>query len=333
MPGTGSGFPVPGQCLSEMDGMGNLLLKAHENNNYRVQSKLEVSVTPVKPNSELLFDWSQLTTDFLQRQVDPLATIDMVSLIVWNLTHEQMVEKLNKDELSAQDVHSAAALYTMKQKSSASIFEFVVPGGGELPRDELMARLDPMNINPAMHTYTVMPAEGTYIGQGVRMVAAFRLDPNSTNQTVTITPQSTQLTELTVTLPEVAPEIASVLVPAGQANIVVDWQDMIDRKALNALGRLWADRSVDQVMVAYYTQTPAELAQQFLKLEEIHQGMWRGDVVAGASLSLSQLKDANGQPFTGINAGMPGTWVLALLCSTCANPAPWYLTILKPCAQ
>jgi len=140
MPGTGSGFPVPGQCLSEMDGMGNLLLKAHENNNYRVQSKLEVSVTPVKPNSELLFDWSQLTTDFLQRQVDPLATIDMVSLIVWNLTHEQMVEKLNKDELSAQDVHSAAALYTMKQKSSASIFEFVVPGGGELPRDELMAR-------------------------------------------------------------------------------------------------------------------------------------------------------------------------------------------------
>ncbi|HLV64168.1 MAG TPA: hypothetical protein VKY73_00080 [Polyangiaceae bacterium] len=317
--------PAPAQCVSEMDGMGNLLLKATEANNYTFSSTLSVSVTPVAPNTELFFDWSQLNKDFLGHPLDPLTSIDMVSLIVWNLPHDEMVAKLNKDELKAAFVHSPAALYTMKQKTSASLFEFIVPGGGELPRDELMARLDPTKVDPATHTYTVMPAEGVNIGEGVRMVAAFRLDPTTTNQTVTITPESTQLTSLTATLSTLTP----VLVPAAQAAIAVDWSDMIARKAPNALGREWTDRSVTEVMVAHYTETPAELEQQFLNLELIAEGMWRGEVVAGASLALSQLKDTSGQPFTGIDAN--GTWVLALICGTCANPAPWYLTILKPC--
>ena len=26
-----------------------------------------------------------------------------------------------------------------------------------------------------------------------------------------------------------------------------------------------------------------------------------------------------------------GTWLLGLTCGNCRNPAPWYMTILKPC--
>ena len=42
------------------------------------------------------------------------------------------------------------------------------------------------------------------------------------------------------------------------------------------------------------------------------------------------LKDAGGQAFTGVDA--TGVWILALSCSVyCSSPAPWYLTVLKPC--
>ena len=57
--------------------------------------------------------------------------------------------------------------------------------------------------------------------------------------------------------------------------------------------------------------------------------MYRGDVAAGNSLALHDLKDANGQPFAGIDGS--GTWILALNCGRCANPAPWFLTELKSC--
>jgi hypothetical protein len=42
------------------------------------------------------------------------------------------------------------------------------------------------------------------------------------------------------------------------------------------------------------------------------------------------LLDEQGNPFGGIES-TDGTWVLALLCAGCYNPAPKYLTILEPC--
>jgi len=47
-------------------------------------------------------------------------------------------------------------------------------------------------------------------------------------------------------------------------------------------------------------------------------------------VNLSTFTNESGQPFTGIDD--TGTWVLALSCGDCRNPAPWYLTILEPCS-
>ena len=38
----------------------------------------------------------------------------------------------------------------------------------------------------------------------------------------------------------------------------------------------------------------------------------------------------DGKAFTGISTS--GTWIVALRCGSCRNPAPWYLTVLKPCS-
>jgi len=82
--------------------------------------------------------------------------------------------------------------------------------------------------------------------------------------------------------------------------------------------------------VAHFTtKTLPELQQDFLNLEDLADGWWTGQVVAGASLDLSTLMNASGQPFTGIDS--TGVWMAALFCGNCNNPAPWSITILQPC--
>lgn len=334
-----AGAPVaaaPDACLNTgtPDADGNLLLLAQSEHNYRFSSELELSLTSVAPNSDLSFDWSALTADFLGHQVDPLADIDTVAVILWALTPEEVKAKLNADELGASSSKGAVAIYTENLVTSGSTHaapttspeeqpkseDFSVVGGGELPHAELLARFDPTQWDPALHSYTVMAMEGGQLGQGVKMVHAFQLDPNSTNTEIVVTPQSTVLSyETSLT------ELMPVKMPVGVNNVLVDWSQM----EMNALGRPFLQRSVDQVLVAKYTQTPAELEQEFLDLELIAQETYRGEVAAGEEMALTGLANDAGQPFTGITAD--GTWILALMCGRCGNPAPWYLTVLTPC--
>jgi hypothetical protein len=48
-------------------------------------------------------------------------------------------------------------------------------------------------------------------------------------------------------------------------------------------------------------------------------------------LDFTTLVDDAGNSFPGIDS--TGTWLVALICTNCRNPAPYYLTILKPAAQ
>jgi hypothetical protein len=41
--------------------------------------------------------------------------------------------------------------------------------------------------------------------------------------------------------------------------------------------------------------------------------------------------DDKGNSFPGVDSN--GTWLVALLCTNCRNPAPYYLTVLEPVAQ
>ncbi len=322
--GSGGAGTPSAQCLTETNADGNLVLNAEPQNNYSFSSSLSVSVTPVAPNSELFFDWSGLTHDFVSHPVDPATDIDMLSVIVWNVGHDEMTELLNNDQLGPSYVNSPSAFYNENDVTSASIFEFVVPGGGEMPREDLMSRLNPELFDPELHTYTVMPAQGGIIGQGVKMVQAFRLDPTSTNQTVPITSESTSLT-YQVDLTSLTP----IGLPPARANVLVDWAAI----QTNAMGRLFKLRSINEVMVAYYDLTPEELEAEFLDLELIASRMWRGPVPAGDSILLSNLTNEAGEAFAGIDSGTTGTWILALICGTCGNPAPWYITRLETCSE
>jgi hypothetical protein len=314
----------PRVCFTDtaaLDGDGNPVLVANEMNNYYFQSTIKVARTAVAPkSSELFFDWSGLSKDFVGHAFDPMTDVDTVALILWHLTHEQMEVKLNNDDLTAQDADIGIALYTEKKLVKGPILDFQVLGGGEFSLEELLTRLDPEQYPPQEYMYTVMPMSGTVVGQGVHMVHAFYLDPASDNTLINFTQESSQLS-YEVDLQTLTP----VNIPAGEVNINVDWSDM----TVNGLGREFRQRSIDEVLVAHYTQEVPELEDRFLDLELIADGMWRGQVPAGDDLTLTELVDENGGAFTGIDGN--GTWVLALFCRTCGNPAPWFLTRLQTC--
>jgi hypothetical protein len=312
-PSTSTSTPVP------TPGVVSPMIVASDANNYAFSSTLSINVTPVQPSSELTFDWSSVTTDFIGHDMDPTKDVGMLSLLMWSLPKDELERKLNADELAQSDLVALAMIYPEDTGiTTGSLFDMTSFG---MPLEQAVL-LDYLNIDdydPATHTYTIMAVTGTVAGEGTRMIQGFQLDAASTNTQVTMTTQSTGL-QYTVDIASAAPN----LVPAGNPALSIEWGDM----ELTSLGTEFSVNNVTEALVAKYPLTVAELEANFLDLEIIAERMYRGPVTSGTSIDLSTLKDANGAAFPGADAG--GTWIVALFCGSCANPAPWYLSVLQP---
>jgi hypothetical protein len=323
--GNGSGgAPPAGLSCSSLakDASGKVLLEANPLNNYSFSSTITIQVTPVAANSELTFDWSAVSKDFQGHTIDPKADIDMVNLLMWSLPQAELETKLNNDELAQRDLLVAGMIKTQNTKTSVGLFEFQSIAGQPLEPEMLLAYLNPEVYDPAEHSYTIVAASGEVAGQGSRMLRSFRLDSASTSTAVTMDNSSTNLTYEADLM-----SLRPTAVPAGSPDISMAWANI----AVNAMGREFIPNGIEEVMVAKYSLTPAELETKFLDLETIADQMYRGEVASGTSLDLSTLKTEAGQSFTGIDAS--GTWIVALVCGNCMNPAPWYISILAPCSN
>ena len=159
-------------------------------------------------------------------------------------------------------------------------------------------------------------------GQGTRMIQSFALDPTSENTNVVMNSTSTGLDYIAD-----LHSLTKTSVPAGNSAITIDWEEM----TTNSLGNEFIVTNITEALVARYDQTPEQLEAQFLDLELIATDMYRGAVPFGASVSLADLTNEAGQPFAGIDDS--GTWIVALMCGSCANPAPWYLSVLSTCSD
>jgi hypothetical protein len=123
-------------------------------------------------------------------------------------------------------------------------------------------------------------------------------------------------------------------VPAGKAGLTLDWGQL----NTNAFGDdisqpygLKRRSDITSAIVGHYSQTVSELESQFLDIQTIATDKYSAVIPSGTVLDFTTLVDANGAAFPGIDSS--GTWLVALLCGNCRNPAPYYLTILKPATQ
>ncbi len=318
--GSGGGAPTgPAVCGLSSNADGSLLLEAAEANDYSFVSTLTLNEAAVKPRSELSFDWSAVMRDFSKHTVDPLADIDMVSLIVWKLTPAELATKLNEDTLQQRDFEAISMVYTNNARSSAKLFEFT-EFMQPIDQATLLGYLDPTKIDQSTHAYTVMAMTGTTPGKGTRMIESFRLDDTSTNTQIALSSDSASL-QFQVDLKSLQP----VQVPTGRGDITIDWSQI----KKNSHGADFDPTYITQVLVGKYSQSVAELQDRFLDLDMIADQLYQGAVSSGSSFHLSSTMTKTGVPFTGIDDS--GTWLVALECGTCTNPAPWFITVLQPC--
>ena len=294
---------------------------ANEANNYFVRTGLTFFPVTVRPNTELVFRWSGLTVDLLGHGLSPQSDIDAVHLMIWKVRPLDFAPMLADGLLRQRDLAAVLTVYTEKMLTEARLFDFTSVGM-PLPPEDILLFFDTDAYPPEQHTYTLMIASGTEIGKGTRMIQTFSLDPQSTNTVVEMTRQSTRV-ELGVNLRMQEP----TLVLPGTTDVTIDWSGM----EVTARQEVFDPNEITELVVAHYNGTPVQLEDRFLDLELIAEEMWRADIAAGTSASFTSLRSNSGVPFTGIDNY--GTWIVALRCGPCLNPAPPYLSVMTPCRE
>jgi hypothetical protein len=331
--GGGSGMGSSGMGSGGMGsgGMGTSLcpttIVASAADNYKFHSDLTIQVTNVQPlpapgMSMLKFDWGGVTKDLLGHDVN-LMDIGMVEIGLWNLTLDQFEKKLNDDALAQTDLAIIATIIpAMPGVTTGNIYQ-LTETGQMLTADQIDPYLDIMTYPPGNHVYTAMVANGTALGKGTRMIQGFQLDSTSTNNLVTVSNDSTKLS-MTADLHS----LTSPMVPAGTPAITIDWSAI----TMTAAGLEFDPTQITKLRVGKYSisATDMEMPSNFLNLDTIADTMYTAPINSGTSIDLSKAKDSAMNPFPGIDDAH--TWILALNCGDCANPAPWYMTVLKPCA-
>jgi hypothetical protein len=290
-------------------------------NNYEFHSELTIEITKVKPSAELMFDWGDLTTDFLGHSVN-LNDIGMVEIGLWLLDIDQFEQGLNDDTLRQDQLAIIATILPDPPgETTGSIYD-LSSNGMPLSKEMIDPYLDITSYPPDEHIYTAMVANGTDLGKGTRMLHGFQLDAGSTNTNVVIKDTSTHL-EMSADLHS----LVQPVVPVGNPAVVIDW----DAMTLTAAELPFDPQQITQLRVGKYSlsATDLELKENFLNLDTKADTLYSAVVKSGTSIELSKAKDSTGAAFAGIDD--THTWIIALNCGACSNPAPWYLTVLKPC--
>ncbi|HVV52394.1 MAG TPA: hypothetical protein VHO06_22195 [Polyangia bacterium] len=305
----------------------NGTIVADEANNYSFSSSLKLQMTKVQPSSNLTFSWGGVTKDFLGQPVTVSTDLNTILVLMVNLTLQDFETQIDDDTFfqSSLVITPPPNFTPTGGVTMATLYNDFSAGGEPVTADNASMYLDPTMYPPDQNTFILAAQTGANLGEDIRMMQAFQLDPSSTNTAVTLTNSSTTL-DYTANLHALHP----TGVPAGTAALTLDWSAMEDGE-MNALGTAFAAGSITSAIVGHYTQTPAQLESQFLDLQTSAEDLYTAAIPYGSMLDFTTLTDQAGNSFPGIDS--TGTWLVGLICGNCRNPAPWYLTILEPAPQ
>jgi len=307
------------------DSSGNYKVASSAANNYQFQSNIQLgNQQTVASKTDLTFDWSALNKDMYNETIDPKSGIGTFVLALYHLSKDALQTKINADSLLPQDRVAVGTYPTGGTVDHCSTTDLSVLGQ-PLDHNVLLGYLDASTYGTGEYTYLALVGAGTEFGKNARMITSFTVGSSASTTTVSIKPDSTAVT-FTATLDKLTP----TPIPVGKSNINFDWTTI----TANAMGRTIDSNNIydiTKVLVASFTQPVSELQKNsnFLNLETLATNTWSDTNLSGTNDVLSNLKDSSGNAFAGIDA--THTWIIALECTSCMNPAPWYITVLKPC--
>lgn len=291
------------------DSGGGDLLALTDANNYRYTGILDGPTIRTAELTDLHIDWSALSLDLQCHGLDPVADIDNLALLPFPYLSEVEVEAgLSAGDLQQADLGGYVSI-EVEDRTDVYLSELTF-FGTDADIETLYAE--------GSATWLLVLSTGTTIGVGTRSLLF--LEPHADEAaTEVIIGDACGILDFDADLGSLTPVPVPRVGPwnVGWGGLTVDGQG-------GALER----GNIDRLMVGVYPgMTPADLAASFLDLDRIAEGLWTWDVGGSASLDLGTAP-MEGGAFPGFD--QEGTWILALRCTMCANPAPLFLTVLEP---
>jgi hypothetical protein len=294
-----------------------------DNNNYAYQHDFQINHEVVKGNTNLSIDWSALTRDFVGREIDPTADVDIVMVTLWSLGRTELIDQIVNDDLDVSSNMGAIWMYPDGSTTQTDLFS-LGSAGEPVPEEDLLSYFDSDSVDydPTQYTHLLLAQRGTTIGKDVLMMKTFTLDSNTSDTALSLDAASTVLS-YSVDLRS----LRRVGVPAEEAQITIDWMGL----TTNMMGNPFIPTKITRVTVAHFEDmTVCDMESAFIHLEEMADELYSNDLTAvSGGVNLGSLTSTGGKPFSGIDGN--GTWILALECDACHSTAPQFLTVLEPC--
>lgn len=272
--------------------------------NFSYTGDVHVPAVLTAPSTDLIVCWDQVLQDLQCHGLDPAEDVDLVSLVRFTeLTEQEVSDKLAQDDL--------------KQADLSGYVEWENPGETCTTLSAMSFRGTPIDVASEYTldggTYLLSLASGGQLGSGTRMLSF--LTPTADSEVAEVAVGGgCGVLDFTADLASLAPVVLDADGPWE-----VDWSSL----SRTGIGNGLSLSDIDGLSLAFYAgQSRADLAGQFLDLAVIADVYLETGISGTLSLELETVAGFDGP--TG-----DGTWLLALTCSRCANPAPLFLTALE----
>jgi hypothetical protein len=299
-----------GACSDKTDDSGGAVagedIILTDANNFSYAGAIDVPsiVTVSAQNVEVC--WDAVDTDLQCHEMDPLTDIENVGLVRFpNLTQADVEDGLAHNNLLQADISGYVEYRPDGKTACANLEDFSFFGTAIDVAAEF---------TEGGGTYMLLLTQGTLPGVGARMLTFLEPQASSTASSVDVEPGCGML-DFEADIHSATP------IPAlKDGPWMVDWSGL----TVDGQGSEIELGNVDSLMLAFYEgSTASDLEGHFLDLELLATTIYTQDLEGSNTFDLSTLEG-----FTGFSGD--GTWLFALRCSRCYNPAPVFLGALDP---
>jgi len=288
---------------------GNKVVSLEDGNNYAYSGTIDIPVIQTAAEVDLEICWADVVEDIRCHDVDPGLDINNISLIRFpSMAEADLEDKLAKDALLQSEQNGVVEALPADDETCVSLSEMTFFGTSS---DIISEYLDDDQL------FLLTLSTGTEAGKGTRLMVL--LDPeDDLDVTAVEVDDGCGVVDFTADLSS----MSSLALPAEPS--IIEWAGLTK----TGLGSEIQLGNVDGVMLAFYAgQSPSDLEPQFLDLELIADDLYRVEIAAGSGADLAEATNESGNTFSGFSGD--GTWLLALTCSGCANPAPLFMTVVE----
>ena len=273
-------------------------------NNYSYSATFDITAFEVEEQADVEICWDGLTTNIRGETIDPVTDVEQVQLVVFL-------------ELSPEEVGEGLAQNTISQ-SDATIFVSCEPGEStccSLSEFELFGNA--LDINEYFTeerggSWLLNFSDGSISGTQMTAILLPRVAATATEVDIG---DDTATLDVNVDLSSLTPVVVTPNTPA----LTMDWTGV----TTTGLGNKLDLRLVDRLLLGSYSSTVAEMEDRVWEIETGADSLFEVEVSGGEA-------DLSGLTGTGTWAGVDsGTWLMALYCSACTNPAPRFVTVLE----